>query len=184
MDRHTLCSLETRPAGRAQDLPLSGAVRLTDGLNQVGITFDPPCLEQPFQNNAKLLSNYLGLPIVTDHQVFDSIDHFLQSLRFTIPGGFFDWDEPIHSYLEEYGIEMGHINKFNFQPEGEWVLLDVVVEFQEFRDIESNYQGAKAIRHGIEMTISGGEPDQLEMVRASFQQALDDYARLLNPAII
>lgn len=181
MESHTLCSLEAQSCDTTQGLPPIGSVRLSDGCFQVDITFGTSCLKQPLQNNAKLLSRFLGLPIVTDHQVFDSLDHLIRSLVFTVPGTFFGWDDHVHSYLEEYEMELGHLAKINFQMEGESALLEVVVEFEEFREVESHYEGAKARRHGVEITVSGGTVDQRVKAALLFQETLDGYVCLLAP---
>lgn len=184
LERHDLLVLMIGICqGDVRTMP-GGLVRLSDGSIDVHLTQSLPCIPQPFQNTAKQLSRYLKLPIVSDHQVFDSIDHLVQSLKFTVPGEFFGWDETVLSFSEEYEIETGHLAKFNFQPEGESVLLDVVVEFQAVRDFESNYKGTKARRYGVEITLSGGTPEHLGNAQVLLQSALDDYARILSTSII
>lgn len=180
LESHTLCSLKVQSCEAATEPPLTGAVRLADGLFQVDITFEPACLPQPFQNTAKMLASYLGIPIVSDHQIFDSINHLAHSLQFSISGTFLGWDEAEITDYEAYAIELGHLMKFRFQPQGDSGLLDIALEFEESSHFESNYLGAKAVLHGIEITISGGESSRVDMARTLFQEALDDYAWLLR----
>lgn len=183
LDGHELQKVLLRPVGSDQEAPLNSSVRLSDGINQVDITYESTCMDAPFRNTAKLLSKLLGLPITSDHQVFDSLGHLYSSLRFSVSGFFFDWDEPVPEIWEDFETDMGHLLKMNYRPSTDGQLLDVIFEFEEFKKVQSNYQGLKAGRFGVEITISGGDSDQIVQVANDFQTALDDYAKLLAPEV-
>lgn len=166
----------------AEKARLAGSVRLSDGISQVDIMYEPTCIDEPFKNLAKLLSKSLKLQIISAHQVFDSIEQLVSLLAFSVPGEFFSWDEPRLSVSEQYEREMGHLIKLNYRRSPESELLDVVIEFEEFEKVTSNYLGEKARGFGVEVTVSGAEAFLLEEASKTIQGVLDDYARLLAPA--
>lgn len=181
LETHDLQRAKVSEATTHNEPPLTSLVRLSDGMHQVDITFDPPCLDLPFKNTAKELSKALKMPILSEHQIFDSLEHLYESLRFSVGGFFFAWDEPLLEIWEEHEHEMGHLLKVNYRQSRFGQLLDVIFEFEEFREVRSNYQGTKVKRFGVEITISGGDTDQIVQVANDFQTALDDYAKLLAP---
>lgn len=181
LETHDLQRVIVSEATTHNEQPLTSLVRLSDGIHQVDITFDPPCIDQPFINASKVLSKALQLPILSEHQIFDSLEHLYESLRFSVGGIFFAWDEPLLEIWEEHEHEMGHLLKVNYRQSRFGQLLDVIFEFEEFKEVRSNYQGTKVKRFGVEITISGGDSDQIVQVANDFQTVLDDYAQLLAP---
>lgn len=161
---------------------LRDAVRLSDGTLQVDIMYESTCIDEPFRNIAKSLSKSLNMRIASAHQVFDSIEQLSSLLSFSVPGEFFDWDEPRLSVSEQYEEEMGHLLKLNYQGSPESELLDVVIEFEEFEHVASDYLGEKVRGFGVEITISGSDASLMEETSTVIQGVLDDYARLLAPA--
>lgn len=166
----------------AEKARLAGSVRLSDGISQVDIMYEATCIDEPFRNLAKQLSKSLKLPIISAHQVFDSIEQLVSLLAFSAPGEFFSWDEPRLSVSEQYEEEMGHLIKLNYRRSPESELLDVVIEFEEFEHVASDYVGEKVRGFGVEITISGSDASLTEETATVIQGVLDDYDRLLAPA--
>ena len=163
---------------------LGDAVRLSDGTLQVDIMYESTCIDEPFRNLAKSLSKSLNMPIISDHQVFDSIEQLSSLISFSVPGEFFGWDEPRLSFFEQHEQEMGHLQKLTYRRSHESELLDLVIEFEEFEHVASNYFGGKARVFGVEITISGAEASLLDETATIIQGVLNDYARLLSPATL
>jgi hypothetical protein len=163
-------------------VPLIGSVWLSDGIVDVVISFQPACLDQPFENLAKQISRTLKMPILSDHQIFDSIEHLYECLSLSVSGECLSWDEPTPSNWELYESEMGHLLKFNYKLNDASTLLDVVLEFEEYPEVMTDYQGVRAGRFGTLITILGGTDSERRITAKLFQSVLDDYARLLGPA--
>jgi hypothetical protein len=179
---HQTHEVELLPEGQSAKVPLKGSVWLSDGIISVVISFQPACLDRPFENLANQISRALKMPVLSDHQVFDSIEHLYQCLSHSAPGEFFGWDEPTPSNWELYESEMGHLLKFNYKLNEASTVLDVVLEFEEYPEVMTDYQGVSAGRFGTLITILGGTAGERRITANLFQSVLDDYARLLAPA--
>lgn len=179
---HKTHEIELLPVGQSTKVPLIGSVWLSDGIVDVVISFQPACLDQPFENLAKQISRTLKMPILSDHQIFDSIEHLYECLSLSVSGECLSWDEPTPSNWELYESEMGHLLKFNYKLNDASTLLDVVLEFEEYPEVMTDYQGVRAGRFGTLITILGGTDSERRITAKLFQSVLDDYARLLGPA--
>jgi len=158
----------------------SGPVRLSDGTKEVWISFGSSCMLQPFKNLTKLLAKDLGLKPITDYQVFDSIDHLYSSLRFSLPGYFYEWDGPELSAMEQWAIDTGHLLKMHHQRSWDAPVIDLSLEFQESDVLMSDQFGLTAGRFGVLATFWGGKMKELDKASSEFQATLNDYAWLLG----
>jgi hypothetical protein len=52
---------------------------------------------------------------MTDYQVFDSMNHLYDSMRFSVPGFFFLWDGVEPSAMEKWAQEQGYLLKLHYQ---------------------------------------------------------------------
>jgi hypothetical protein len=158
----------------------SGPVRLSDGTNEVWISFGSSCMLQPFKNLTKLLAKELGLKPITDYQVFDSLDHLYSSLRFSLPGYFYEWDGPELSAREQWAIETGHLLKVHYQRSWDSPVIDLGVDFHESVRFETEQFGLNLYHHGLLFTLSGAEISELDRVCNWLRETLHDYTKLLT----
>lgn len=157
----------------------SGPVRLSDGSNEVSISFGPSCEIRPFRNLTKLLARQLSLRPITDHQVFDSIEHLHQALVFSLPGHFYEWDGVELSAWEQLSIQTGHLIKKHYQRPWDYPVIDFSIELHETHTFESDQFGLTIGRYGLLCTFWGQEFGYLEQVAGEFQAAIDAYAQIL-----
>jgi len=181
-DTHTLRSAllkklnDTTPA----EISLISPIRLSDGINELQISFRSSCFNEPFKNLTNLLGNKLGLTPMTDYQVFDSINHLYDSLRFTLPGFFFLWDGAELSAMEGWAQEQGYLLKLHYQRSWNSPLVDLAIEIDQTRTINSRQFGLTTARYGTLMTFWGAEMQELDTVCLMFQEAMDGYGWLLR----
>lgn len=181
-DTHTLRKAllkklnDTTPA----EISLISPIRLSDGINELQISFGSSCFNEPFKNLTNLLGNKLGMRPMTDYQVFDSIDHLYDSMRFTLPGFFFLWDGVELSAMEGWAQEQGYLLKLHYQRSWNAPLVDLAIEIDQTRAINSQQFGLTTARYGTLMTFWGAEMQELDSVSMMFQEAMDGYAWLLR----
>ena len=181
-DTHNLRSAVLRKLDEPMPAAISliSPVRLSDGINELQISFGSSCFNEPFKNLTNLLGNKLGMTPMTDYQVFDSMNHLYDSMRFTLPGFFFLWDGVELSTMEGWAQEQGYLLKLHYQRSWNSPLVDLAIEIDQTRTINSQQFGLTTARYGTLMTFWGSEMQELDTVCLMFQEAMDGYAWLLR----
>lgn len=158
----------------------NGPVRLSDGSNEVWISFGPSCVTGPFGNLTKLLAGKLGMRPLTEHQMFESLDRLYSVLKFSLPGYFYEWDGVELSANEKWSIECGQLLKKFYQRTWTSPVIEFAIDFHEFPVFETEQFGLAFSRFGLLATFWGAEMGELDKVFSSFQNAIDDYAAIVR----
>lgn len=166
------------------EMPFSGPVRLLAGTEVLEVTTGSTCIPNPFFNLALEISKKFGWTVITPHQVFESIDHLIASLRVSIDGTFFDCEmiEPNSEVVSM--VESGHLANLHYRRHALAPLLDLEIRFQDHPFIRSQEKSNVARTFGVEVEITGGIEAENQFVSHLIQSALTDYEALLRPAAI
>lgn len=161
-------------------ISLISPVRLSDGINELQISFGTSCFNEPFRNLTNLLGSKLGMMPMTEYQVFDSMKHLYDSLRFTLPGYFYLWDGVESSDMENWAQDQGYLLKLHYLRSFDSPLVDLAIEIDQTRAINTQQFGLSAARYGTLMTFWGAEMQELDAAARAFEGALAGHAQLLN----
>jgi len=162
------------------NMPIGDRVWLSDGTWDLCLVLPQSCSYQPFRNLTKLLGKQLEMRPTSDHQVFESIEHLLSSLSFSLPGYFCDWEGPEISADELLSAENGHFKKLHYRRDKSSSHINLAIEFHESNHFETSQSGLTATAFGILITFWGKDKWEVPRVREIFQSALDDYSVLLG----
>ena len=162
---------------------LISPVRLSDGINELQISFGSSCFNEPFKNLTNLLGNQLGMTPITEHQVFDSITHLYDSLRFSLPGYFYSWDGVELSDMESWAQEQGYLLKLHYQSFSNGPLVDLAIEIDQTRTVNTQQFGLAVSQFGTLMTFWGAHMQELSAVSSAFDQAAGRHAALVKGLI-
>ena len=181
-DTHNLRSAVLRKLDEPTSAAISliSPVRLSDGINELQISFGSSCFNEPFRNLTNLLANKLGLMPISDYQVFDSMKHLYDSLTFSLPGYFYFWDGVESSDMESWAQEQGYLLKLHYQSFWNAPLVDLAIEIDQTRLINSQQFGLTAARYGILMTFWGADIQELDAAAKTFDEAVAGQSQLLT----
>lgn len=164
-------------------ISLISPVRLSDGINELQISFGSSCFNEPFRNLTNLLGSKLGMMPTTDYQVFDSIKNLYDLLRFTLPGFFYIWDGAELSTMEEWAQEQGYLLKLHYQRSSNAPLIDLAIELDQTRTVNTQQFGLAVSHYGTLMTFWGADMQELSVVSSAFDQAAGRHADLVKGII-
>lgn len=181
-DTHNLRSAVLRKLDEPMPAAISliSPVRLSDGINELQISFGSSCFNEPFKNLTNLLGNKLGMTPMTDYQVFDSMKHLYDSLRFSLPGYFYSWDGVEHSDMETWAQEQGYLLKLHYQRSWNASLVDLSIEIDQTRTIDSLQFGLTTAHFGTLITLWGAEIQELDTVSRMFTEVVCGSVRFLS----
>lgn len=161
-------------------ISLISPVRLSDGINELQISFGSSCFNEPFKNLTNLLGNQLGMTPITEHQVFDSITHLYDSLRFGLPGYFYLWDGVESADMESWAQEQGYLLRLHYQRSWTHPVVDLAMEITQMPHVDTRQFGLSIAQYGTLVTFWGAQMDELEWNAAIFQSALLSLTSALN----
>ena len=184
-DTHNLRSAVLRKLDEPMPAAISliSPVRLSDGINELQISFGTSCFNEPFKNLTNLLGDKLGMTPITDYQVFDSMKHLYDSLRFSLPGYFYSWDGVEHSDRETWAQEQGYLLKLHYQSFSNGPLVDPAIEIDQTRTVNTQQFGLAVSQYGTLMTFWGAHMQELSAVSSAFDQAAGRHAALVKGLI-
>ena len=181
-DTHNLRSAVLRKLDEPMPAAISliSPVRLSDGINELHISFGSSCYNEPFKNLTNLLGSKLGMMPIADYQVFDSMTHLYDSLRFSLPGSFYLWDGVEPSDMENWAQEQGYLLLLHYQRSWTHPVVDLAMEISQKRNVDTGQFGLSIAQYGTLVTFWGAQMEELELNAAIFQSALHSLTAELN----
>lgn len=163
------------------EIPFINPVWLSDGINDMAISFGPSCLNRPFKSFVRETIRALDLKPKGSYQLFESLDHLFSCVSFSISGRFFEWEGADPDNVEEWAILQGYLKKTHYQRQPDLPVLGISFEVSESREVESTQFGLSVQRYGLQITIQGEDLQEMDRALSEIEKALDGYLLILGP---